>query len=67
MLFEDTHWSEKRLEDMTERDWRIFKEDFGITSTGGGGLPQPIRNWEESPLPAELKQSTCHTLSNLVT
>jgi hypothetical protein len=28
------HWSEKRLEDMEERDWRIFKEDFNITTKG---------------------------------
>jgi hypothetical protein len=30
-----SHWSEKRLEDMTERDWRIFREDFDIRSRGG--------------------------------
>ena len=24
------HWSEKSLEEMTDRDWRIFKEDFDI-------------------------------------
>ena len=29
------HWSEKRLEDMTERDWRIFREDFDIRVRGG--------------------------------
>ncbi|KAF2970103.1 hypothetical protein GQX73_g3476 [Xylaria multiplex] len=47
------HWSEKRLEDMRERDWRIFKEDFGI-STKGGLLPNPMRNWKESGLPRRL-------------
>ncbi|MCJ1301865.1 mRNA splicing protein prp28, partial [Hypocenomyce scalaris] len=26
----DKHWSEKKLEHMRERDWRIFKEDFNI-------------------------------------
>jgi hypothetical protein len=35
---------------MTPRDWRIFREDFNIT-TKGGGIPNPIRNWEESGLP----------------
>jgi ATP-dependent RNA helicase DDX23/PRP28 len=25
-----SHWSEKSLEEMTDRDWRIFKEDFDI-------------------------------------
>jgi len=35
---------------MTARDWRIFKEDFRIT-TQGGGIPTPIRKWNESVLP----------------
>ncbi|UNI14489.1 RNA helicase [Purpureocillium takamizusanense] len=47
------HWSEKRVEEMRERDWRIFKEDFGI-STKGGSIPNPMRNWEESGLPPRL-------------
>jgi len=38
------HWSEKKLPEMTTRDWRIFKEDFNI-STKGGGIPNPIRSW----------------------
>jgi len=29
---------------MRERDWRIFKEDFNIT-TKGGNIPNPIRSW----------------------
>lgn len=49
----DKHWSEKRLEYMRERDWRIFKEEFGIT-TKGGAIPNPMRNWGESGLPDEL-------------
>lgn len=28
------HWSEKKLEEMTERDWRIFREDFDIKMRG---------------------------------
>jgi len=28
------HWSEKKLEDMKERDWRIFREDFSISARG---------------------------------
>jgi len=47
------HWSEKSLEDMKERDWRIFKENFGI-STKGGAIPNPMRSWEESNLPRSL-------------
>lgn len=41
------HWSEKPLSAMQERDWRIFKEDFSL-STKGGRLPNPIRKWSES-------------------
>ncbi|KAI9829487.1 MAG: mRNA splicing protein prp28 [Sarea resinae] len=49
----DKHWSEKRLDQMRERDWRIFKEDFNI-STKGGAIPNPMRSWEESGLPQRL-------------
>jgi hypothetical protein len=38
---------------MRERDWRIFKEDFGI-ATKGGMIPNPMRNWHESSLPKRL-------------
>ena len=51
--FDDRHWSEKGLHEMTDRDWRIFKEDFNI-NTSGGVMPAPIRHWHESGLPAEL-------------
>jgi ATP-dependent RNA helicase DDX23/PRP28 len=30
------HWSEKPLEEMTQRDWRIFREDFNIVAKGVG-------------------------------
>ena len=30
----DRHWSEKELIEMTERDWRIFREDFNISIKG---------------------------------
>lgn len=49
----DKHWSEKALERMTERDWRIFREDFNIT-TRGGSIPNPLRSWRESPLPENI-------------
>ncbi|XP_013064804.2 probable ATP-dependent RNA helicase DDX23 isoform X2 [Biomphalaria glabrata] len=51
--WDDRHWSEKPLEDMVERDWRIFKEDFNI-SCKGGRIPNPIRFWKEADLPKEL-------------
>ncbi len=40
------HWSDKPLHEMTERDWRIFREDYNIT-TRGGKVPNPLRNWSE--------------------
>ncbi|ROT37452.1 pre-mRNA-splicing ATP-dependent RNA helicase PRP28 [Sodiomyces alkalinus F11] len=46
-------WNEKTLEEMQPRDWRIFKEDFGI-ATKGGSIPNPMRNWKESGLPKRL-------------
>eukprot|EP00917_Polyrhabdina_sp_WS-2016_P029907 GHVP01063697.1.p1 GENE.GHVP01063697.1~~GHVP01063697.1.p1 ORF type:complete len:773 (+),score=151.21 GHVP01063697.1:210-2321(+) len=50
------HWSMKTLEEMTERDWRIFREDYEIY-TRGGKVPLPARNWEECNLSPELLQS----------
>lgn len=47
------HWSEKPLEKMKDRDWRILKEDFEII-TKGSNLPNPLRNWKESKIPNEL-------------
>ena len=38
---------------MIERDWRIFKEDYNI-STKGGRIPNPLRSWKESGLPKEI-------------
>ncbi|GAB2211634.1 hypothetical protein Droror1_Dr00024958 [Drosera rotundifolia] len=49
----DRHWSEKPLEEMTERDWRIFREDFNI-SYKGSKIPKPVRSWAESGLSVEL-------------
>ncbi|OJD32713.1 pre-mrna-splicing atp-dependent rna helicase prp28 [Diplodia corticola] len=49
----EKHWSEKKLDQMRERDWRIFKEDFNI-STKGGSIPNPMRSWDESGLPKRL-------------
>lgn len=34
---------------MADRDWRIFKEDYNIT-TRGGNIPHPIRSWDEAGL-----------------
>lgn len=43
------HWSEKRLDEMSERDWRIFREDFNIVVKGGRAV-NPIRSWAEADL-----------------
>lgn len=51
--WDDRHWTQKELEQMTERDWRIFREDYSITIKGGR-IPNPIRSWQESGLPKEI-------------
>jgi len=53
--WDDRHWTQKELEEMTERDWRIFREDFNITIKGGR-IPNPLRNWTESGLSTELRK-----------
>ncbi len=50
----EKHWTEKSREEMTERDWRIFREDFSIAYKGNTGSTLPIRNWEEACLPQPL-------------
>lgn len=50
----DKHWSEKLLQDMKPKDWRIMKEEFEIQIRGGNGtaVPNPMRSWNESNLPS---------------
>lgn len=50
------HWSEKALSDMTERDWRIFREDFDIRIQGGRAT-LPLRNWEEADFPPPIMRA----------
>lgn len=50
------HWSEKPLDEMEERDWRIFKEDFSI-ATKGVRVPHPLRYWREAQLPHDLMRA----------
>lgn len=50
---DDRHWSDKPLDEMKERDWRIFREDFSIAARGGG-IPHPLRNWRESAIPSQI-------------
>lgn len=35
---DERHWSEKSLEEMKDRDWRIFREDFSIATRGTTSL-----------------------------
>ncbi|CRK93433.1 CLUMA_CG006969, isoform A [Clunio marinus] len=51
--WDDRHWTEKDIDEMTERDWRIFREDYNITIKGGK-IPNPFRNWVESGFPKEI-------------
>eukprot|EP00494_Astrolonche_serrata_P024794 UN25054 len=51
------HWTKKKLKEMTARDWRIFREDFRITTKFGGKLPEPIRFWDEAQLPDSIMSS----------
>lgn len=47
--YDERHWSDKTLDEMADRDWRIFKEDYNI-STKGGNIPHPLRSWDEAGL-----------------
>jgi len=51
--WDDRHWTNKERDEMTQRDWRIFKEDYNIV-TKGGKIPSPLRNWAEASLPTEI-------------
>ena len=54
----EQHWTEKAREDMTERDWRIFREDHNISYKGSLDKScLPIRSWDEANLPKALLQA----------
>lgn len=49
------HWSSKTREQMTDRDWAIFREDHRIYYRGAiSSRIHPARSWEESGLPPEI-------------
>ncbi len=55
---EGDHWSKKKKNsDMTERDWRIFREDNDIIIKGGR-VPNPMRLWVEGDLPQYMIDAT---------
>ena len=48
------HWSQKSFNEMSQRDWRIFNEDFQLTIRGDN-TKHPLRNWDERELiPSDL-------------
>uniref|UniRef100_A0A2P2I0C6 Probable ATP-dependent RNA helicase DDX23 n=1 Tax=Hirondellea gigas TaxID=1518452 RepID=A0A2P2I0C6_9CRUS len=51
--WDDRHWSEKGVEQMTERDWRIFREDYNI-AIKGGRIPNPLRSFVESDIKKDI-------------
>lgn len=53
-VLDERHWTEKTLDEMKERDWRIFREDFSIAARGGS-IPLPMRYWHESAIPDQLQ------------
>ena len=55
-LGETKHWSLKSTEDMTERDWRIFREDHDIIIKGGR-VPKPMRIWDDLNLTDNLHEA----------
>ncbi|KAL3232279.1 Pre-mRNA-splicing ATP-dependent RNA helicase PRP28 [Nakaseomyces bracarensis] len=49
------HWKDKKLEELDDRDWRIFMEDFNISVTGKGVIHKPLRDWTETGiLPSDM-------------
>ena len=48
-----SHWTEKTLASMTDRDWRIFREDFDIRIQGGRAT-FPLRHWTEANFPPQI-------------
>lgn len=61
----EKHWTEKARDEMSERDWRIFREDFSISYKGNTGSTLPIRNWEEAELPEPLMKVCTSSLSSM--
>jgi len=53
LALKDRHWKKKELTEMTDRDWRIFKEDYNIAAKGGK-IPHPMRYWSEGKLPPDI-------------
>lgn len=53
-IYMGKHWTEKTYQEMTKRDWRIFNEEFHITTKSEifvddsySTIRHPLRNWNE--------------------
>lgn len=55
-FFQQKAYLKKKSSDMTERDWRIFREDNDILIRSGK-CPTPARTWDELALPREVKEN----------
>ena len=63
--WDDRHWTQKELPQMTDRDWRIFREDYHI-AVKGGNIPKPIRFWKEANLSKEILEIIDEVISDSV-
>lgn len=57
----EKNWREKTLNEMTERDWRIFRKDFEIVYKCEN-YSKPLRSWDESDLKINLINTIKHKL-----
>lgn len=51
-----SEWYEKELSAMTQRDWRIMREDFEIKVQGARAV-NPLRFWREAPIHPAILQA----------
>lgn len=56
-----SHWKDKPLLEMTPRDWRIFKDEFSISSKGSD-VSNPMRSWQEEQIPETMVDILTKTL-----
>lgn len=56
---EDIHWTQKSLNDMTKRDWRIFCEDYNIIIKDQHHYANlhPLRSWDECDLDPDIRKA----------
>lgn len=52
----DKPWSRKSIEEMTDRDWRIVREDYSIIIQGAGHNIHPLRSWQEGRFNPEIER-----------